>query len=311
MIKVKKDLTGQIFGKLTVLNQAEDIVYKNNKKVSAWLCQCECGNQKIINGVSLNSGKTKSCGCLVKEKVIQRNKQQSSDFEQKILFTQFGDLIPFERDRNYSSSVYFKCKCKCGNVKSVRSDLLQNGTITHCGCKNESWSRYIDLTGQRFGKLVALKPVKKEGYKHMSWLCQCDCGNQKIVPGDSLRRGYSNSCGCIKSKGEIAIENLLKENNINYEREYSPFKYPDTNGQARFDFYVNNKYFIEFDGEQHFQTNNSWWNTEEYVNQLRQKDNYKNIWCKQHNIPLIRIPYTHLNKLTVKDLLLETSEYIC
>jgi len=39
-------------------------------------------------------------------------------------------------------------------------------------------------------------------------------------------------------------------------------------------------------------------------------DEYKNNWCKENNIPLIRIPYNHLNELKIEDLMLETSKFV-
>lgn len=54
--------------------------------------------------------------------------------------------------------------------------------------------RSIFLEGKRFGKLVAIKYVKVKKY-----LCQCDCGSQKIIQMRSLRKGYTTSCGCIDS----------------------------------------------------------------------------------------------------------------
>lgn len=63
------DLTGQRFGKLTVVK----IDKKSNDGHYKWLCKCDCGAKKSILGKSLNSGKTKSCGCLIREKTINRN----------------------------------------------------------------------------------------------------------------------------------------------------------------------------------------------------------------------------------------------
>lgn len=56
------DLTGQKFGRLTVIKRVEN---KNNQ--SYWLCKCECGTYKIIYSGHLKRGKIKSCGCLIKE----------------------------------------------------------------------------------------------------------------------------------------------------------------------------------------------------------------------------------------------------
>lgn len=60
-------------------------------------------------------------------------------------------------------------------------------------------TKYIDLTGQRFGRWLVLKFDKiANGIAY--WVCRCDCGNEKIVNGSSLRRGRSHSCGCISNE---------------------------------------------------------------------------------------------------------------
>lgn len=66
---------------------------------------------------------------------------------------------------------------------------------------------------------------------------------------------------------------------------------------------------IEFDGKQHCVSNGQFF-TEEKVQQIQYRDKLKNQWCKNNNIPLIRIPYTHLKSLKLEDLLLETSNFI-
>jgi hypothetical protein len=53
----------------------------------------------------------------------------------------------------------------------------------------------IDLTGKRFGRLVALSYVGGNGFRY---LCLCDCGKEKLVRGDDLRRSRSKSCGCLQ-----------------------------------------------------------------------------------------------------------------
>lgn len=87
------------------------------------------------------------------------------------------------------------------------------------------------------------------------------------------------------------------------------FKY--SNGtNAKFDFYVEDKYLIEYDGETHFNSNLHGWFTEDKLEAQLERDAIKNKWCKENNIPLIRIPYTILKYLKIEDLLLETSPYI-
>ena len=54
----------------------------------------------------------------------------------------------------------------------------------------------LDLEGQRFGRWLALQSVQKD--RRARFLCRCDCGTEKILRGDMLRSGNSNSCGCTR-----------------------------------------------------------------------------------------------------------------
>ena len=76
-----------------------------------------------------------------------------------------------------------------------------------------------------------------------------------------------------------------------------------------FDFYVNESYLIEYDGQQRFKS------IEVFGGQTRFKvtqetDKFKNNWALANNIPLIRIPYTALQTLTLQDICIETSKYL-
>lgn len=67
MVKVKEDLTGRRFGRLTVLYRAADKVQNNGAILPQWHCKCDCGNETDVLQVTLKTGGTKSCGCLRKE----------------------------------------------------------------------------------------------------------------------------------------------------------------------------------------------------------------------------------------------------
>jgi len=60
-------------------------------------------------------------------------------------------------------------------------------------------NKTLDLTGQRFGKLVVISKTISDNYKSR-WLCQCDCGNQTIVLIDNLKSGHTKSCGCFRKE---------------------------------------------------------------------------------------------------------------
>lgn len=76
MVKVKKDLTGQFFGRLTVVQQVEDYIAPGGRHMDQWLCECSCEEQNriIVKGVNLRNGNTKSCGCFRRERITRMNK---------------------------------------------------------------------------------------------------------------------------------------------------------------------------------------------------------------------------------------------
>jgi hypothetical protein len=249
------DMTGKKYGMLTIIERAENDRFGK----AQWLCQCDCGNKKIINGSSIRKGLTVSCGC-------KKNAAIKAYNESKVV-NEIGNIYGFLTvvSRNYD------------------------------------------------------KELQKDG--RAMWNCKCECGNTYVVSGKLLREGKVTSCGCrTQSKGAYAVEQLLQKNNINYAKEYAQDVRKEKiyqHHKARFDFAIfkDNKlaYFIEYDGQQHFedQCNKiSGWCTPEKYKITKERDTLKNEWCKENNIPLIRIPYTHLDDLYIEDLLLETSTFI-
>ncbi len=61
-------------------------------------------------------------------------------------------------------------------------------------------SKFIDLTGKKFGRLVVLKKVDNDKWGAHQWLCKCDCGEEKIIRGSSLKSGHTKSCGCLQQE---------------------------------------------------------------------------------------------------------------
>ena len=59
--------------------------------------------------------------------------------------------------------------------------------------------KFIDLTGQKLGRLVVIKRAKNRG-RRTCWLCRCMCGNECVVNADSLRREATQSCGCLNAE---------------------------------------------------------------------------------------------------------------
>lgn len=114
----------------------------------------------------------------------------------------FGKLVVTKRLENHicpsgQIKTIWLCKCDCGNTIDAYAEALRNGVTTHCGCSLKS---IIDLTGQRFYRLVVLeKSSKKSKTNHLQyWKCKCDCGKICDVSSRGLRGGSTRSCGCYK-----------------------------------------------------------------------------------------------------------------
>ena len=65
-----------------------------------------------------------------------------------------------------------------------------------------------DITGQRFGKLVAIKRVGQNKYRQLLWLMRCDCGNECVKSLSVLRSGAVTSCGCVHKPYDHSLRRL-------------------------------------------------------------------------------------------------------
>ena len=63
-------------------------------------------------------------------------------------------------------------------------------------------TNFKDITGQRFGKLTAVERVGNDKRGRALWKCRCDCGRYKVTSLNSLRNGYTKSCGCLFKGGK-------------------------------------------------------------------------------------------------------------
>lgn len=235
----------------------------------------------------------------------------------------FGRLLVLERDNERNSKhAYWICQCDCGTIKSIRQDVLRDGTTQSCGClaREEASKRikaqglpganFINLSGQRFGRLTVLNVERKEqdGRRYsILYKCKCDCGNETIVYRENLSSLHTTSCGCKKdSYGVSETENILKELEIDFEKEkIFPDARTDKNGFLRMDFYLPEyNTVIEIDGIQHSYTNPTGYFTQEKLDRMKELDQMKNKYCEDRNIKIIRVPQSEWKKLN-KEYILE------
>ena len=205
-----KDLTGQVFGRLTVLYRAEDYISSSGKHIPKWHCRCECGNEVNVLSSKLKDGSTRSCGCYHRNQLSAANKTRVIDLTGRV----FGRLTVLYRAEDYISSsnkhhTKWHCRCECGNEVNVLSSKLKDGSTQSCGCYQRerasaaNKTRVIDMTGRVFGRLTVLYRaedyISSSNIHHTKWHCRCECGNEVDVLASNLTSGKSKSCGCARA----------------------------------------------------------------------------------------------------------------
>ena len=204
------DLTGQRFGRLVAIEK------KKEGRRTKWLCRCDCGQEKWIVMDLLRDGRAKSCGCLRKEVA------KATRTVVETPGTRYGKLVVIgPSDLRTQQYQKWLCQCDCGNQTHVDGKALRNGNTSSCGCgiaEAITKAHAIDITGQRFGRLVALEPVvgarHANGKAKRQWKFRCDCGKDTISTVSQVRFGMTRSCGCLVS--DTAVLNFHNEGHRAY-----------------------------------------------------------------------------------------------
>ena len=102
-------------------------------------------------------------------------------------------------EKRVSGYTVWRCLCECGGEVELDTRCLQRGSVTDCGCSSAVRPGMLDMSGMRFGMLVALEPTEERSKDGSAmWLCQCDCGNVCTANSSQLRSGQKKSCGCLR-----------------------------------------------------------------------------------------------------------------
>ena len=127
----------------------------------------------------------------------------------------FGHLVAIQpTEQRRRGNIVWECKCDCGSTTYVVSSKLTYGGTKSCGCTRrislakEAQKSINDLAGQRFGRLIAVRPTEQRKQRFVVWECKCDCGNTVYVASGMLKCGNTSSCGCLRK--EIASKNIVK-----------------------------------------------------------------------------------------------------
>lgn len=119
-MRTRRDLLGEKFGDLVVIEKMKSRKLEGNKSERRWKCRCTCGNEIELSTDRLMRGKS-NCGCKNKIRDITGKK--------------FGRLTVLRQEGidKWGKRIWL-CKCVCGNTKIVRTEALTSGDTKSCGC---------------------------------------------------------------------------------------------------------------------------------------------------------------------------------
>jgi len=186
----RKDLAGQRFGRLTVIQPTEKRM--DNGSV-VWQCRCDCGNLTEVSSRRLVRGKVRSCGCL------------SNPVRKDYVGERFGRLTVLEyagtaRTLGKTGNAnYWHCRCDCGKESVVSQSELQSGGTRSCGClQKERAAQQLELLDGTSAVLLErnkkIRSNNKSGYtgvfqeKDGRWLAYINFKKKRYFLGrfDSL-----------------------------------------------------------------------------------------------------------------------------
>ena len=231
MVKVKEDLTGRTFGRLTVIRQDEDHVNSVTGRRSAkWLCECACEEHTIksVLGSELKNGGTQSCGCLAREKTSMRSKKENK----KDLSGEYGIIWTINTDEE----VYFDLE--------DAAEILK-----HSWAKNDQGYAVTVIDGKKIKMHIFLglkwhdhhNQNKLDNRKENLWPCTIEENNRNVPKGknntsgfigvhyDNRRNNYVASIcvsqkrmylGAYENKEDAVVARLKAENK--YFKEFAP-----------------------------------------------------------------------------------------
>ena len=220
--KPRVDLTGKTFGYLTPLYYI---------KGGKWHCKCKCGKETDVDTRNLNSGHTKSCGCLQKEKA-SNNTYDMINYETDNL------KVLYRAGSDEQGVALWTCLCKkCGNIFITRGSSIRVGDVNSCGCihsKNEqnitkllnenniefsTQYTFPDLKGVNNGSLRFDFAIFKN--HKLSHLIEYNGKQHYIQPEGKWAIGYNNLIENDKRKKDYCQKNHIRLIIIPYDNQYT------------------------------------------------------------------------------------------
>lgn len=173
-------MPGQRFARLEVIRETET---RNGRRYV--LCRCDCGNEREFYAYKIWSGRTKSCGCLGRERITEGGRSKAKD----LTGLRFGRLTAIRKDggKVKGGSLVWICACECGkdNIRVPSSDLI-SGNTTSCGCAMSEFAKSLtDYNKEHHTIDGAFVPLLRQ---------KIQPNNKTGVKGVSIRRKGMEPC---------------------------------------------------------------------------------------------------------------------
>lgn len=232
----KIEMVGKRFGRLTVIREAGKV-----RGEYTWLCQCDCGNQTVVLGWPLRSGRTKSCGCYLKDFAKGQTWRRED-----LTGRRFGRLTVLSlAGKSKAGNLRWHCLCDCGNTVDVEAGNLKRDYFHSCGCYNKEFLQGLTKThGGTKDKLFRIWSYMKErclNPHHKSWKRY---GGRGIKVCDEWVSDYESFKNFALANGwreGLQIDRI--DNDGNYEPNNVAFITPKENANKR-----GNNVYVEIRG---------------------------------------------------------------
>lgn len=243
------------------------------KSIKKGNCGCRyCSNRAVPKDIIEKRIKNLSNEYLFLENNITRSRQKILVEHKKCNHQFKTDLDTLER--------YYPCK-KCSKILPLNDDAIINYVNSVDGYELYSLNNYKTVHSK-------IKIIHKDQN------CKNPENFEMTINNFKNKGQRCPFCKMESSKGELSILQWLQDHNLSFKREFI-FEDCKNKRALPFDFYVENKYLIEYDGEQHFKMRAD--STPEHFKRQLENDKIKNEYCKKNNILLIRISYKEFNKI--------------
>lgn len=251
-------MIGNHFGDIRVVAYLENESKQKHHYIVGCVCM-RCGKYFTMPAYTIIYQNKTSCGDCA-------HKEWSESKVENLVGKKFGTLTVLKRiygrkkTTNERSSRWL-CRCDCGEITECSRQRLvyhENPTCPRCVKKKVADKRIQDLTGKRFGKLVVLECIpevyqltgrRKNRASH--WLCQCDCGNQKVVSSGELRSGATQTCGCGRAVSSLWERRIIGAVSVAFP-QFTVRGYQNNGTQLRLYYsehkIKNKRHYFSYDG---------------------------------------------------------------